>query len=98
MFSAIDIALIKAEWVSDSAGPRKNLARCAVCGPCTDWKHQPGCEMDLALAERGFATNAERSEALARICLVSAGTGVTSEQPGMQRPVRSMPFFHVHTW
>lgn len=74
MFAAIDIALLKAEWVSDTAGIRQNLARCPVCGACTDWRHEPGCAMDLALAERGFATNADRVMALSRIEAAHAGT------------------------
>lgn len=76
--TATDRALLEAEWVMGSRWPA-----CPVCeGPQPgggheqhlargheDYKggHQPGCSMDEALSERGFATQRERNIARERM-------------------------------
>jgi len=54
---ASDIALLMSEW--DLSG------MCLVCR--CQGKHDAGCAMDLALAERAFSTQAERDAARKRI-------------------------------
>ncbi|MDE2022219.1 MAG: hypothetical protein KGI71_04915 [Patescibacteria group bacterium] len=71
MFAPIDIALLLGEW---SAGPRRS--DCPICCACSDrdMPHLPNCAMDLALSERGWATQPQRDEARARILLASSPT------------------------
>jgi hypothetical protein len=57
----IDVALLVAEWCTG------RYLGCPVCAASTSWQHEAGCAMDLALAERGFATQADRDAARRRI-------------------------------
>ncbi len=61
----VDRALLLAEWCQDDERGDK-------CCPACHWflhdakepgVHRPGCVMDLALAERGFATRDDRDRA-----------------------------------
>jgi hypothetical protein len=54
-------ALLLYEWITPT---------CALCG-CARPEHAPNCVADLALAERGFATQLDRDAA--RIRIVYAG-------------------------
>ncbi len=60
MYNAVDIALLMSEW--DLSG------MCLVCR-CQN-KHDAGCAMDLALAERAFPTQVERDAARKRLVTV----------------------------
>ena len=59
LFAATDRSLLLAEWVKIDDIP----AFCPVCREGEVAGHEPGCEMDLALAERAFATAVERDRA-----------------------------------
>ena len=91
--TATDRALLEAEWVMGSRWPA-----CPVCeGPQPgggheqhlargheDYKggHQPGCSMDEALSERGFATQRERNIARERMrAAVSETEPAPAEEP-----------------
>ena len=69
MFAAIDIALLTSEINAGGYCPRCNASMVFPQHP-----HQPGCEHDLALAERGFATAEDRDAARERIQAAHAGT------------------------
>jgi hypothetical protein len=78
LFTNVDIALLVAEWSTDG----DNLC-CAVCGRWAPGEknvmsdylgHAPGCEMDLGLSERGFATQIERERARQLIALAEDDT------------------------
>ncbi len=75
MFSAIDIALLNSEWAAtchNAAGARHRA--CPTCGQMIEQLHAPGCEHDLALAERSFPTQAERDSARRRFVTTSGPT------------------------
>jgi hypothetical protein len=68
VYGAIDIALLQAEHAATSFLPTGSGARaCPICLQLEDDPHSPGCEMDLALAERNFPTKAERDTARKRL-------------------------------
>jgi hypothetical protein len=67
MMTYLDVALLKAEWA---------VGGCPVCSAPPP-AHAPGCELDLALAERGFATQPDRDRARGRLASAAAPT----EQP-----------------
>jgi hypothetical protein len=76
MTTNIDIALLMSEW---DASTGIDETGCPMCGADSSrdhdemgrvigqLAHEAGCAMDLALAERGFATQAERDAARQRI-------------------------------
>jgi hypothetical protein len=63
-FTNTDVALLVSEW-SVAYDHRHAPGRCPVCGDRQ--LHETGCELDLALGERGFGTQTERDAARARI-------------------------------
>ena len=57
--TSVDMALLLAEWTF-----RSSVGGCSCChGDKRDGRHDAGCPMDLALAERGFATQEDRDRA-----------------------------------
>jgi hypothetical protein len=54
----IDRALLLSEWMNVSTH-----RECPCCDAMRPDGHQPGCVMDLALAERGYATQFDRDRA-----------------------------------
>jgi hypothetical protein len=54
--TAVDLVLLAFEWLETEGG--------VACPQCFGTEsHHPGCIMDLALAERGFATKDQRDGA-----------------------------------
>lgn len=63
----IDIALLLSEWAWNELDRMCPVCEAGCSPDDVAVPHKHGCELDLALAERGFPTQAERNAARARI-------------------------------
>ena len=77
----VDKALLMAEW---RALRYDGVRACLVCEESAEepYRHRPGCVLDLALAERGFATQIDRDAARAGL----AALAPTIAPPAPERP------------
>ena len=73
MTTTVDQALLLAEGTLTFDG---NCPVCGgqVCAAGVPRGHGPGCQLDLALAERGFDTREARNAARERLAAAHAGT------------------------
>jgi hypothetical protein len=69
VYSNVDMALLTSKW---------HNGECPTCRArrtiLDEGAHSPGCEHDLALAERSFGTQAERDAARKRLITASGPT------------------------
>jgi hypothetical protein len=61
-YTAVDRVLLNHEW----SALRPRGGHCAECGGAEP-SHEPGCDIDEALAERGFSTQPDREAARERL-------------------------------
>lgn len=59
----VDRALLLAEWAAVDGIDSSRCCPCCEAYVCTGQRHEPGCSMDLALAERGFQSQEDRDRA-----------------------------------
>jgi len=86
----IEVALLKAEWNGHDVTDKPAIVCCPVCGAHkASGTHEPNCELDLALAERGYGTQAERETARERIKMVS---GPTLPPPSVEATTPAPPY------
>lgn len=81
----VDRALLLAEW-SATYGDGEDPSNDAGCPCCRAWhcmgaKHEAACPMDLALAERGFATQEDRDRARDFLTRKTVETATTLPPP-----------------